>query len=207
MIATGAASAVIMFMSAGAVLTVLFFVVLALVVVGYFKPSPTLRRAGWVMLGIWIVPAAVWSYYLMTLVERDQYRTLTKAEVVYGIPLPAGSRVNYHRWARAVQWATLPVPQMIQGIDYKVQVTVCGGRVCGGTLARDQEIQGIPCLGGTEVKYSDRTGRLIDFTVAGPWEQRGVTWPAGTEVTTGPDSGHAGAFRPDRRLRTGWSDL
>jgi hypothetical protein len=182
MIATGPAASVILFMAAGCFLTVLFFVAAALIVVGYFKPSASLRKGGWIFLAIWIVPAAIWLYHLLILIEGDQYRTLTKPEVVYGVPLPAGAQVNVHRWARRVLWATLPSPQVMQGIEYVGQVTFCDRRICTGTLARDQEIGGVTCQGQKEVHFSEKTGRLTDCTLARPFTRQGVTWPAGATV-------------------------
>lgn len=185
MIASGEASLAILFMAAGVFLTVIFFVAAALVVVGYFKPSARLRKAGWLLLVVWSIPAAIWLYYLIVFTERDQYRTLLKPEVVYGVPLPAGSQVNFRRWARRVQWATLPKPQAIQGVEYTVEVSICGRRVCSGTLARDQDIQGLPCRAQTEIHYSDKTGDLTWCTVSRPSIRQGVTWPAGTTMILG----------------------
>jgi hypothetical protein len=178
----GGALYAIAFMAAGVFLTVAFFVAAALIVVGHFKPSRGLRRAGWITLAIWLLPAAAWSYYLQILTEKDQYRTLAKAEVVYGVPLPAGAQVNYHRWARRVQWAFFRTPQEIRGVEYAGQVNFCGSRVCSGTLARDQEIQGIPCRAQTDVHYSETTGQLTSFTLSRSFARDGVTWPAGTAV-------------------------
>jgi len=152
MIATGAAASVILFMATGCFLTVLFFVAAALIVVGYFKPSAGLRKGGWIVLAIWIVPAGVWFYKLMVLIEPDQYQTLARPQVVYGVPLPAGAQVNVHRWARRVVWAALPSPQRIQGVEYVGEVTFCDRRVCSGTLARDQEIDGVTWPAGTTVQ-------------------------------------------------------
>jgi hypothetical protein len=177
------------FMAAGVFLTVLFFVAAALVVVGHFKPSRRMQRAGWIVLAVWFLPAAPWTYYLQVLTEHDQYRTLSKPEVVYGVPLPAGAQVNFRRWARQVQSATLPAPQNIQGVEYAVEVNFCGRRVCSGTLARDQEIDGLPCLAQTAVGYSETTGRLTECTLAHPFSRQGIIWPTGTEVRVGSDNG------------------
>jgi hypothetical protein len=183
----GAAAFAIVFMTGGVLLTVVFFAALALVVVGHFKPSRSLQRAGFIVLAVWFLPAACWTYYLRILTERDQYRVLSKPEVIYGVPLPAGAQVNFRSWARKVQWATFSTPQTIQGIDYVVQVNFCGGRVCSGTLARDQEIQGLPCRAQSVVYYSETTGHLTECTLAHPFLRQGVNWPGGTIVRIGPD--------------------
>jgi len=185
----GAAVFAIVFMAAGVLLTVVFFAAVALVVVGHFKPSRRMQRAGWIVLAVLFLPAACWTYYLQTLTERDQYRILSKPEVVYGVPLPAGAQVNFRWWARRVQWVTFPTPQVIQGVQYQDQVNFCDRRVCSGTLARDQEIQGLPCRAQTVVSYSEITGRLTECTLAQPFIRQGVTWPAGTTVRIGSDRG------------------
>ena len=183
----GAAVFAIAFMAAGCFLTVIFFVGLALVVVGHFKPSRKMRRAGWIVLVIWLTPAALWLYQLAVLTEHDQYRTLAKPEVVYGVPLPAGAQVNYHRWARRVQWATFTTPQVIEGIEYTGQVNFCGHRVCSGTLTHDQEIQGLLCAAQTEVQFAESDGRLNVCTLSRSFLRQGVNWPPGTMIRTGTD--------------------
>jgi hypothetical protein len=183
----GAAAFAIVFMTAGVLLTVIFFAALALVVVGHFKPSRSLQRAGIIVLAIWFLPAVWWTYYLLILTEHDQYRVLTKPEVIYGVPLPAGAQVNYHYWARRVQWATFSTPQTIHGVDYVVQVNFCGGHVCSGTLARDQEIEGLPCRAQTVVYYSETTGNLTECTLAHAFIRQGVNWPTATIVRIGSD--------------------
>jgi hypothetical protein len=183
----GAAAFAIVFMTAGVLLTVVFFAAMALVVVGHFKPSRSLQRTGIIVLAIWFLPAVWWTYYLQILTEHDQYRVLSKPEVIYGVPLPAGAQVNYRTWARRVQSATFSTPQTIQGIDYVVQVNFCGERVCSGTLARDQDIQGLPCRAQTVVSYSETTGNLTECTLARQVVRQGVNWPTGTIVRIGPD--------------------
>ena len=185
----GAALFAIAFMAAGVLLTVVFFAAAALVVVGHFKPSRKMQRAGWIVLAVWFLPAAWWTYYLQTLTEHDQYRVLSKPEVVYGVALPAGAQVNYRKWARRVQSASFRTPQTIQGVEYVDQVSFCGRRVCSGTLARDQEIQRLPCRAQTVVAYSETTGRLAECTLARPFARQGVTWPAGTNVRIGSVQG------------------
>ena len=186
MIATGdGVIFAIAFMAASVLLTVAFFAAAALVVVGHFKPSAKLRRAGWIVLAIWLLPAAIWCYQLLVLTERDQYRTLSKPEVVYGIPLPAGAQVNFRKWGRQVQWATFTTPQNIQGVEYTIEVNICGQRVCRGVLARDQDIEGLPCRAQTDVLYSQITGHLTECTLAHPFSRQGVIWPTGTTVRIG----------------------
>lgn len=182
---SGAAAFAIVFMTAGVLLTVVFFAAMALVVVGHFKPSRSLQRAGIIVLAVWFLPAVWWTYYLQILIEHDQYRVLSKPEVIYGVPLPAGAQVNYRIWARRVQWAAFSTPQTIQGINYVVQVNFCGERVCSGTLARDQEIQGLPCRAQTVVYYSETTGNLTECTLAHAFVRQGVNWPTGTTVRIG----------------------
>lgn len=189
----------IAFMAGGVLLTVLFFAAAALVVVGHFKPSRGMQRAGWMVLAVWLLPAAAWTYYLQILTEHDQYRTLAGPEVMYGIPLPAGAVVNFRRWARRVQWATLRTPQSIQGVEYTLQVNFCGQRVCSGTLARDREIEGLPCRAQTEVHYSEITGHLSDCTLSRPFSRQGVTWPMGTEVRMATDPGDSYLLPADAR--------
>jgi hypothetical protein len=178
----GAAMFAIVFMAAGVLLTVVFFAAAALIVVGHFKPSHGMQRAGWIVLAVWFLPSACWTYYLQTLTEHDQYRVLADPEVVYGVPLPAGAQVNYRRWARRVQWAVFRTPQTLQGVEYIDQVNFCGQRVCSATLARDQEIQGLPCRAQTVVNYSEIDGRLKECTLANPFVRQGVKWPNGTTV-------------------------
>lgn len=172
-------------MAIGVLLTVTLFAGAALIVVGHFKPSRRMQRAGWMVVIVWLLPAVPWAYYLQVLTEQDRYRTLSESTVLYGVPLPAGAQVNYRRWARRVQWANLPAPQTIDGVDYAVQVNFCGRRVCSGTLARDQEIQGLPCRAQTEVRYSEQSGAVTGCTFARPFSQQGVTWPAGTALAIG----------------------
>ena len=142
----------------------------------------------------WLLPSACWTYYLQTLTEHDQYRILANPEVVYGVPLPAGAQVNYRRWARRVQWAVFRSPQTLQGVEYVDQVNFCGKRVCSGTLARDQEIQGLPCRAQTVVDYSQIDGRVTECTLAQPFVRQGVTWPTGTTVRIG--SGRGDSYLP-----------
>lgn len=176
-------------MACGVLLTVMFFVAGALIVVGHFKPSRRMQRAGWIVFSIWALPAAGWFYYLQVVTEHDQYRTLTHPEVVYGVPLPSGTVVSYRRWARRVQSANLRTPFRIQGADYLGLVTFCGQRVCGGTLARDQDVEGLPCRAQADVSYSEGTGRLTGCTLARSFSRQGVAWPAGTELTMASEPG------------------
>jgi len=175
----------IAFIGAGVFLTVTFFVAAALIVVGHCKPSRRMQRAGGMVLAAWALPAAAWTYHLQVLTEQDQYRTLSKPETVYGVPLPAGTQVNYHRWARRVQWVILHTPQAIEGVDYIGQVDFCGKRVCSGILARNQDIQDIPCRAQTEVHFAEKTSDLTSCTLARQLTKQGVTWPAGTIVVIG----------------------
>jgi len=184
----GAAIFAMIFMAGGVLLTVVFFAAGALVVVGHFKPSKELQRAGFIVLAIWFLPALAWTYYLQTLTEHDQYRVLSKPEVVYGVPLPAGAQVNYRWWARRVQWVIFRTPQTIQGVEYQDQVNFCGGRVCSGTLARDQAIDGLPCSAQTVIYYSALTGSLTECTLSRAFVRQGVNWPPGTTVRAGSDT-------------------
>jgi hypothetical protein len=177
----------IAFMAAGVFLTVAFFVGAALIVVGHFKPSRRLQRAGGMVLATWALPAAAWTYHLQVLTEKDQYLTLSKPETVYGVPLPAGTQVNYHRWARRVQWVILHTPQTIQDVDYIGQVDFCGKRVCSGILARNQDIQDIPCHAQAEVHFAEKTSDLTSCTLARQFTRQGVAWPARTVVVVGPN--------------------
>jgi hypothetical protein len=174
------------FMAGGVLLTVVFFAAAALIVVGHFKPSRRMQRAGWIVLAAWFLPAAGWIYYLQVLTEPDQYSVLSKASVMYGVALPAGAQVNFRKWARRVQWANFQSPQAVQGVEYINQVNFCGQRVCSGTLSRDQEIEGIPCRGQTAVSFSETTGHLIECTLAHPLVRQAVTWPEGITVRIGP---------------------
>jgi hypothetical protein len=184
----GAAIFAMIYMAGGVLLTVVFFAAGALVVVGHFKPSKRLQRAGFFVLAVWFLPALCWTYYLQTLTEHDQYRVLSKPEVVYGVLLPAGAQVNYRWWARRVQWVTFRTPQIIQGVDYVEQVNFCGRRVCSGTLARDQEIQGLPCRAQTVIYFSETTGSLTECTLARAFIRQGANWPTGTTVRVASDS-------------------
>jgi hypothetical protein len=184
----GAAIFAMIFMAGGVLLTVVFFAAGALVVVGHFKPSKELQRAGFIVLAIWFLPALAWTYYLQTLTEHDQYRLLSRPEVVYGVPLPAGAQVNYRWWARRVQWVIFRTPQTIHGVEYQDQVNFCGQRVCSGTLARDQEIEGLPCRAQTVIYYSALTGSLTECTLSRAFVRQGVNWPTGTTIRVGSDS-------------------
>jgi hypothetical protein len=155
--------------------------------VGHFKPSRRLQHAGFIVLAVWFLPAVCWTYYLQTLIEHDQYRVLSKPEVVYGVPLPAGAQLDYRKWARRLQWVIFRAPQSIQGVEYVDQVNFCGQRVCSGTLARDQEIQSLPCRAQTVVGYSETTGHLTECTLAHSFVRQGVTWPTGTTLRIGSD--------------------
>ena len=186
-IAEGSAMFTIVFMSAGVLLTPIIFVAAALVVVGHFKPSRRMQRAGYIVAAIWLLPAACWTYYLQIFTEQDRYRVLSKPELVYGISLPAGAQLCYRRWAQRLQWVNLRTPQPIQGVVYINQVNFCNQHICSGTLARDQEIEGIPCRAQTEIQFSPTTTHLTECTLARPLIQDGVTLPAGTPIRIGPD--------------------
>ena len=177
----------IAFMSAGVLLTPIFFVAAALVVVGRFKPSRKMQRTGYIEAAVWLLPAACWTYYLQILIEPDRYRVLSKPEVVYGVSLPTGAQVSYRRWARRLQWVNLRTPQTIQGVEYVDQVNFCNQHVCSGTLARDQDIRGIPCRAQTTIQFSETTAYLTQCTLSHPLNRQGVTWPAGSIVHIGPD--------------------
>jgi hypothetical protein len=86
-----------------------------------------------------------------------------------------------------VQWVIFRAPQTIEGVEYVDQVNFCGRRVCTGTLARDQEIQGLPCRAQTVAGYSETTGHLTECTLAHPFVRQGVTWPTGTTVRIGSE--------------------
>jgi hypothetical protein len=176
----------IAFMSAGVLLTPIFFVAAALVVVGRFKPSRKMQRTGYIVAAVWLLPAACWTYYLQILIEPDRYRVLSKPEVVYGVSLPTGAQVSYRRWARRLQWVNFRTPQTIQGVEYVDQVNFCNQHVCSGTLARDQDIQGIPCR-QAPIQFSPTTAHLTECTLSRPFVQDGLTFLAGTPIRIGPD--------------------
>ncbi|HLK17551.1 MAG TPA: hypothetical protein VKT81_01310 [Bryobacteraceae bacterium] len=176
----------IMFMSAGVLLTPIIFVAGALVVVGHYKPSRRMQRAGWIVAAVWLAPAMVWLYYLQSFIEQDQYRTLSRPEVVYGVPLPAGTQISYRRWAKRLQWANFQTPQTIQGVEYINQLDFCNQRPCSGTLASDQEIEGIPCRARSAIKFSPETGRLFECTLARDITRDSHRFSAGTVIRIGP---------------------
>jgi hypothetical protein len=186
-IAEGSAMFTIVFMSAGVLLTPIIFVAAALIVVGHFKPSRKLQRAGYIVAAIWVLPAAYWTYYLQIFMEQDQYRVLSKPALVYGISLPAGAQITYRRWARRLQWVNFRTPQTIQGIEYINQVNFCNQHICSGTLARDQEIEGIPCRGQNEIQFSPTTTHLTECTLSRSLVREGVTIPSGTPIRVGPN--------------------
>lgn len=177
----------IVFMSAGVLLTPIIFVAAALVVVGHFKPSRKMQRAGYMIAAIWLLPAAFWIYYLQIFTEQDRYRVLSKPEVVYGVSLPTGAQINYRRWARRLQWVNFRTPQTIQGVDFIGQVNFCNQHICSGTLARDQEIEGVPCSAQTEIQFSPTTAHLTDCTLSRPFSRDGVNFLGGTPIRIGPD--------------------
>ncbi len=185
----------IVFMSAGVLLTPIIFVAAALIVVGRFKPSPRMQRAGYIVAAIWLLPAACWTYYLQIFTEQDRYRVLSKPEVVYGISLPAGAQISYRRWARRLQWANFRTPQTIQGVEYINQVDFCNQHICSGTLARDQAIEGIPCRAQSEIQFSPTTTHLTECTLSRSLVVEGVTLPSGTTVRIGPSG------KPDNEKR------
>ena len=79
---TGGTSFVIAFMALGCFLTVIFFVAMALVVVGHFKPSARMQRAGWMVLAVWVIPAAIWLYYLGVVIRsRPDLRSSSEQEI------------------------------------------------------------------------------------------------------------------------------
>src|SRR5207302_1846508 len=59
----------------------------------------------------------------------------------------------------------------------------CGGHVCSGTLARDQDIEGLPCLAQTDALFSVATGRLTQCTLARPLFQQSATGQPGRSLT------------------------
>jgi hypothetical protein len=183
--AEGSAMFTIVFMSAGVLLTPIIFVAAALIVVGHFKPSRKMQRNGYIVAAIWLLPAACWTYYLQIFTEQDRYSVLSKPEVVYGISLPAGAQISYRRWARRLQWANLRTPQTIQGVEYINQVNFCNQHICSGTLARDQEIEGIPCRAQTEIQFSPTSTHLTACTLSRALVQNGLTFPPGTPVQIG----------------------
>jgi hypothetical protein len=185
--AEGSAMFTIVFMSAGVLLTPIIFVAAALIVVGHFKPSYKMRRAGYIVAAIWLLPAAYWTYYLRIFTEQDRYRVLSKPEVVYGISLPADAQISYRRWARRLLWANFRTPQTIQGVEYVNQVNFCEKHVCSGTLARDQEIEGIPCRAQTEIQFSPTTAHLTECTLSRQLIQGGLTFPAEAPIHISPD--------------------
>ena len=186
-VAEGSAMFTIVFMSAGVLLTPIIFVAAALIVVGHFKPSRRMQRAGYIVAAIWLLPAAFWTYYLQIFTEQDRYRVLSKPEVVYGISLPAGSQISYRRWARRLLWVNFRTPQTIQDVEYVNQVNFCIRHVCSGTLARDQEIEGIPCRAQTEIQFSPTTTHLTECTLSRQLIQGGLTFPAGTPIRIDPN--------------------
>ena len=147
----------VLFVLTGLFLAASFLVAIVLTLLGRSR----LRRVGLIWLGLCIPPGAVWSYLFLRIQERDRYMTLTNSEVVYGIPLPAGTQVNYRKWSRRVQWVVLGSPQVIDGVEYTGQVTFRGRRVLSGTLARDQQIQGVPCRARSHARFAEEDGRLL----------------------------------------------
>jgi len=128
-------------------------------------------------------------------IARSQFeRVLDKDETVAGLPLPAGSRINF-RDKEHLGVASIEMPRVanIFGISLAGPlVWNVYSQVWSGTLAGDQRIDGWPCHAGP-IEFSSG-GAVQKCDLAEAHTLLGFSLPAGTNVTRGK-SGEPWALR------------
>jgi hypothetical protein len=78
--------------------------------------------------------------------------TLSEPSIVDGIAFPAGTRLQFDKY-RQVESGIFPSPTLIQGLlltgRFEVEHNAFANpRIWAGVLARETEIEGVPCAGG-----------------------------------------------------------
>jgi hypothetical protein len=129
---------------------------------------------------------------------RLKQRVLRRDEVLNGIPLPKGTTLHVRRdylpWS--TDWlanARLDTPRVIKGISIVGDV-VFGyeenhepdpgdARLKQAKLAIDQDIDGIPCKGGSVASFDDQEKKLASCILSRPLTVDGVECPAGSEIS------------------------
>lgn len=155
----GEGAAVFFLLLLGIAFAIQFLFAAALITTATIKRWKPVRIAGWIVLATCVPVGFVWV---------DSYRSLERGRE---------------------HWITLAAPKTIDGVEYVGKLVFLDGRVSTGTLARNQDVQGIRCLAKTEVHYTRKSGHLEECTLAGPVSRQGAVWPTGTILWITADYG------------------
>jgi hypothetical protein len=169
----------------------------ALLLLGWYGGPGGLRWIGFSVGALLTLPflMAGLMYALQSIEEARRWRTLTRAETIAGVGLPAGSRVRFADRAHTKLISVdLPGASNILGIRLVGRLTRYVtwddvGPVWSGTLAEDQSINGIPCRAGY---FTDKFGTILDttgtvhkFGLAASHDFFGLHFPKGTAIRRG----------------------
>jgi hypothetical protein len=125
-------------------------------------------------------------------------RTLDRDELVLGLALPAGTRVQFvDRSQNQISRLELPHSANIRGVDMvgELEWTPFTGDHWEGRLARDRILNGWPCRAGAVSLTMDWTVRECVLSEA--HEALGLTWPAGTTIFRRDDEPRWGLDLPN----------
>jgi hypothetical protein len=120
--------------------------------------------------------------------DRARRRTLTAAETVAGLPLPAGAELVYSDETRdRLQSIELPRPSTVAGLALTGEIAPIIADEWSGELAVDQTVGGWPCRAG-QVWFTP-SGAVTRCLFSAGYRVAGYDIPAGAEGVRNPKTG------------------
>ena len=160
-------------------------------------------QARWAMVvavAVLALPFAVMAVALIVRNRREAacWRTLGRDETVFGLNLPAGSRLRFAE-ATHTRLISIDLPHATDIVGIRMAGTLTWhdkwrhvSKAWSGTLAEDQCLDSLPCRAGTvgfdrDYTVFDTNGVVQRFMLAAAHELLGLELPPGTMVTRGDD--------------------
>ncbi len=109
---------------------------------------------------------------------------LKREVVVWGVPLKAGTVAQDWEEDRN---GVLARDTLYKGAWLKGGTKVHFYSTWGGTLLRDQVLDGVPCRGNTEIAFDTETGHVTECTLGAPHTAAGIELAPGSKLTFGPN--------------------
>jgi hypothetical protein len=120
--------------------------------------------------------------------ERARHRTLTTAEMIEGLTVPAGAVLAYSdKTQKTLVSVDLPRPMSVAGLTLEGSLAPVGGREWDGALASDAVVGGWPCAAG-DIWFTPN-GAVTRCVLSKPAKLAGYDLPAGATSRHDPASG------------------
>jgi len=157
----------------------------------------------WVVLGVVGMLALPFAATAVILVVRNRqeaacWRRLDRDETIFGIYLPAGSRIRFAEKTHS-RLISINLPHATDVLGIRMAGTLTwhdkwrdSTKVWSGTLEEDQSLGGLPCRGGPfgfdkDYTVFDTNGVVQRLMLAATHELLRLKLPRGTMVTRGDD--------------------